>query len=309
MKTVERMMDLFAGRGDAYGGDDGKAIWRPVTPKLVEAHLDGIEGIGIYSIRHLENADGINKDLMVVKWGCCDIDTGNWNEAFMLATALEGMGLKPWVERSRSKGWHIWIFSDEWVPAWVMRRCLKVAYAAIDLQAKEANPKSELLQPKQLGNYVRLPYKGGHVVDLQRQVIMLNWDYVDDGTPIPLRSFVNITDKNIKSDSRIIRKWAEKWYEPPRKLAVDAEALLDDEQLMALVNGLPPRMRDVWMNGSDKHDRSETLVGLAYALAHHGVQPADVYQLVAGADLRWGKYHQRDNGELYIAEIVERVFR
>lgn len=301
-------MELFVGRGDAYGGDDGKAIWRPVTPELMQAHLDGIEGIGIYSIRHLEDADGIDKDKMVVKWGCCDIDTGDWAEAFMLATALRGMGLNPWVERSRSKGWHIWIFSDEWVPAWIMRRCLKVAYSVIDLPAREANPKSELLQPQQVGNYVRLPYKGAAVITAERQVMMNNWDISRDGHPFGLHIFCNLPDKDIYSDSKRIRHWAEKWHEPPRRLQVDAEALLDDVQLMSLVNGLPERMRNVWLNGPTKSDRSEALVGMAHAMAKLGLQPAQVYQLVAGADLRWGKYHERDNGELYVADIVERAF-
>lgn len=305
------MKELFAGRGDAYGGDDGRAIWQPVTTQLVQAHLDGIEGIGIYSISHLPDADGVNKDKMVVKWGCCDIDTGDWSEAFMLATALQGMGLIPWVERSRSKGWHIWIFSDEWVPAWVMRRCLKVAYSVIDLPAREANPKSELLQPKQLGNYVRLPYKGGAVMDHERQTMMTAWSARNDGVPLSLGGFMYASDKDIYSKADVIRKWADKWYEPPRRLAVDADALLDDEALMALVNGLPPRMRNVWLNGSPKPqaDRSETLTGLAYGLAQHGIQPKDVYQLIRGADVRWGKYHERDNGELYIADIVERAFK
>lgn len=308
-KPVERMMELFAGRGDAYGADDGRAIWRPVTPELVEAHLDGIEGIGIYSIRHLEGADGKNPDMMVVKWGCCDIDTGDWSEAYMLATALQGMGLVPWVERSRSKGWHIWIFSPEWIPAWVMRRCLKVAYSVIDLPAREANPKSELLQPQQLGNYVRLPYKGANVLGrLERQTMMTEWGPTDDGHPLWIKWFCDRPNKDIYSDPAKIRHWADKWYEPPRKLKVDAEAMLDDEQLMALVNGLPERMRQVWLNGPTRSDRSEALVGMAYAMAKLGLLPKDVYQLIAAADLRWGKYHQRDNGELYIADIVERAF-
>jgi hypothetical protein len=55
------------------------------------------------------------------------------------------MDIEPHIERSRSKGWHIWVFASHPVTAKAMRRALKVAYAAIELPAKEANPKSETL--------------------------------------------------------------------------------------------------------------------------------------------------------------------
>lgn len=298
---MDRMYDTFIGRTDAWGGDDGRAIWQPVTKTLVAGHLDGSQGIGIYPIRQRANEDSP----LLVKWGCCDIDTGDWNEAFTLGLALERMGLEPWIERSRSKGWHLWVFADEWVHAWEMRRALKVAYNVIGLPAKEANPKSEHLRVEQLGNYVRLPYKGGLVSTPERQVMMKNISRRTDGEPMSLDEFVE-TPKGVSAG--IIKDWASKYYEPPRKTKVAVEDMLNDEALALLASRMDPRTYQVWANGPKNADRSATLQALGHAFAKQGYTPQECFQLVSAADRMWGKYHERSNGDGYIVDIVERCY-
>lgn len=295
------LYDLFRGRTDAYGGDDGRAIWKPVTVELVQGHLDGTEAIGIYPIEQRANDD----DRMLVRWGCCDIDTGEWREAYMLCVALQGMGATPYVERSRSKGWHVWVFAEDWVEAWEMRRMLKVAYKAIDLAAKEANPKSESLRASQLGNYVRLPYKGW-TPDSTRQVMMKNWSVTSDGVPMEPREFF---DTVVKTPTGTIRKWAAKWYEPPRVTVVSTETLLEDADLKVLADRMDCHTYKLWAEGPKKADRSETLLALAFALRNKLFTPQECYQLVHAADRMWGKYHLRPDGDNYIADIVERAYK
>lgn len=294
MHEIEQYANLFTGRADAYGTDFGGACWQPVTLQTYERHLNGTEPIGIYPV--VKN---------MVRWGCCDIDTGDWASAYMLATALHGMGLSPWVERSRSKGWHIWIFSPEWVTAAEMRRCLKVAYKAIDLPAKEANPKSENLRPNQLGNYVRLPYKAGLLVPSERQTMTYGWTRQNDGQALPFHDFIeNIeVDRYVYSDPNRIRNWATKWYEPVRKGAnVNIE---NDVDVMRLANTLPSDWRNVWLHG-EVRDRSATFVAMAYGLAKSGWQPQDVYDILWGCP--WNKYRDRRDGHGYVQDIVDRVY-
>lgn len=292
-RLVKRFATLFEGRPDAYGSDTGGAIWQPVTPTLYRNHLEGIEPIGIYPIMH--QPDGT----LNVMWGCCDIDTGDWSEAYMLATALGGMGLVPHIERSRSKGWHIWIFVDQPVKASEMRRCLKVAYSAIDLPAKEANPKQETLRPEQLGNYVRLPYKSGLLFTPQRQVMMWGWNSKQDGVPVSLSDWL---EDDVYSESAYIKRWASKWYERPKR-TISLET--PPESVVSLANQLPATWVPIWRDGAVR-DRSATFVAMAYSLAKVGWQPQDVFNILWGCP--WNKYRDRPNGEVYVQDIVERAF-
>lgn len=285
--------NLFQGRPDAYGSDTGGAIWQPVTLERFRNHLEGIEPIGIYPIMHQPNGE------LHVRWGCCDIDTGDWQEAYMLAMALQGMGLRPHTERSRSKGWHIWVFTAVPVEAFQMRRCLKVAYSAIDLPAKEANPKQETLRPEQLGNYVRLPYKAGALFTPERQVMVGGWTSRHDGVPLSLAEWL---ESPIYSNIDAIKHWSSKWYERPRsKIALQAPV----ESVVSLANQLPNTWQRIWHDG-DVKDRSATFVAMAYSLAKLGWQPQQVFDILWGCP--WNKYRDRPNGEVYVQDIVERAF-
>lgn len=294
---IEKFARLFSGRLDAVGGDEGRAIYKPYTLELVEAHLNGVEPFGVYPT--WPDADGRRW----TRWGCCDIDTGEWSEAFMLATALTGMGLKPHVERSRSKGWHVWVFVEEPVEAWQMRRCLKVAYAAIDLPAKEANPKSEQLAPSQLGNYVRLPYPGAAILNKDRQVMMWLWDATRDGNVVPFTKWIDQRDEHIYSDPDRIKHWADKWYEKPRR--TQGIERIPGEDIGHLVDRLDHGWRAKFLEGTAS-DRSQTIVALGYWCARRGWSPQDVYALLWWSP--WNKYADRTDGDQYIADIVERVF-
>lgn len=295
--ATTRFADVFCGNGRAYGGDEGRAVWATVNVTTYERHLTGQEPMGIYPVVHTPD------ERTIVKWGCCDIDTGDWNEAYMLATALQGMGFRVWVERSRSKGWHLWVFSDAWVDAKTMRRALKVAYAAIGLPAKEANPKSENLRPNQLGNYVRLPYKSGLVVPKpERQTMVGGWDRHNDGVPMSFTDFISTPDVLMFTDHRKIHYWASKWYEPPRK---HIHVEVDDTDVLALAAVLPTDWRDTWREGNVR-DRSATFVAMAHNLAKMGWQPQDVFTILWGCP--WNKYRDRNDGVGYVQDIVERAF-
>src|SRR5690606_36919034 len=102
----------------------------PVTLASFERHLnlDG-HSLGVYpmvsgdKIRRnvFEQRHGIDGGDHYVKWGCSDIDNPDDLElAFVLArnlhTALRALGIESWVERTKGKGYHVWVFAEEWVP-------------------------------------------------------------------------------------------------------------------------------------------------------------------------------------------------
>lgn len=313
MSPAEKMYGIFLGRKDSYGMDvpkdgdpagGGMRVDEPLTVKHLERHLRGEIGIGVYPTYHDDQG------VLWADWGCCDIDTGDWSEAYMLATALKSMGMIPHIERSRSKGWHIWIFPDRPVEAWEMRRALKVAYAAIELPAKEANPKSEQLKPGQVGNYVRLPYKGalqaGRNEVNQRQCFMVGWDAKGEGFPLPMADWLYEYDSSFETPASVIRDWAKRYVEPPRKHIVDLDKL-NEPETAELIRKLPGDLRLFVKNGP-ANDRSAGLVALGHKLRQQGYSAKEIYSLLTIADQVWGsKYSDRADGEKWLIDIVERV--
>jgi len=299
----DKMLHLFGGNMTAYGTDTGGAVRdKLLTPAIIQGHLyateDNNRGIGVYPIWQDNNGSW-------VKWGCCDIDTGDWDEAFGLATALNSMGIFPHIERSRSKGWHIWVFALKPVPAATMRRALKVAYAAIDLPAKEANPKQEALKEGQLGNYVRLPFKGGLLGPLERQVMMRDWNSSRDGEPVQVTEWFDLFDQNMRTAPSVLEHWASKWREPARQhMEGAAEPFTEND---AKLLDLLPGDLYLFIKNGPRQDRSGGLVALAFKLKAAGFTPQEIYKVVDLADSRWGKYRDRANRELFLLDIVERT--
>lgn len=310
-QQVTQMFDIFAGNLNAYGQDTpkegdmaagGRRVDAPFTPDTVEHHLKGDIGVGVYPSWH--NDDGT----LMASWGCCDIDTGDWGEAYSLATALRAMGIVPHVERSRSKGWHIWVFPQHPVPARDMRRALKVAYAAIELPAKEANPKSEQLKPGQVGNYVRLPYKGAWAGGTFRQTFMAGWDNQGDGSPIHVSDWLHEFDGSCTTNVDTITVWASRFREPERKLIVNLDTVPDGE-LKTLVDRLPGELR-LFVERGPVSDRSAGLVALAYKLRAQRYNAKEIYSIIRIADMAWGsKYGHRADGDKWLIDIVERVMQ
>ena len=307
----EKLLYLFGGNMGAYGqdvtrnGDPGAGGMRvdaPLTSKLILDHLKGKIGIGTYPSWHADDGR------LMAKWGACDIDTGDWQEAYALATALRAMDLKPHIERSRSKGWHVWVFLDRPVTAKAMRRALKVAYAAIELPAKEANPKSEELMPGQVGNYVRLPYKGAYRNgNPNKQTFMRGWDAKGDGVPIDVDQWLYEFDTSEVTEADRVEHWATLYHEPKRHHVARDMVKADDEKLKPLVRSLSGDLRLFLERGPQK-DRSGGLVALAFKLRASGYTVDEMYQLLMLADDHWGgKYGSRQGGEQYIYEIIERT--
>lgn len=184
-RTLLRFTALFGGRTDAYFesmGKGGRAVRAQVTCRTFADHLAGAMQIGTYPVI----------DAAMCRWGCIDIDMAdNDARAYELADDVKSawtfFGVHTWIERSRSKGYHVWCFAEDWVPAGVMRDAGRWVAKLAELDPKtEINPKNAApwLTTNGLVNTVRTPYPGD--APPGRMAVI-----DEHATPIPLEDFVN----------------------------------------------------------------------------------------------------------------------
>lgn len=296
-EMLDQFVNLFRGRGDCYGSEEGGCVRRPLTPDVFWNHLTGGAGIGVYP------AVPSNPPFCV--WGCSDIDVEDLGAARLLQRTLEMANVPSFVERSRSKGYHVWVFADQPVPAETMRRALLVAHQVADYPAREVNPKQSDVSAHKVGNYVRLPYYGGIDSTPSRRVIL-----DDDDQPMPFDLFITKARRSKVSGETLDR--IASFYKPPERanIVVDFDSV-DNETLDEALRTTSQLARVIWKQGPlEGQDRSTALMRLAHVCYRSGISPSMTSLIVRDADRRWGKYHLRgEAGESEIRKIVERAYR
>ena len=168
-QTASAFWTLFNGRRDCFGRGKGLCVKKPVTEELVARHLGGELAIGVYPL----TPDGR------CHWTCTDLDAPEeaeatrWARAVTLYEALRRLGAEPFIERSKSKGHHLWVFFREPVEAAWARRLMRRALADAALPADtEVFPKHDRLSAEvPFSGYVNLPYFGGQNGDGRRMML------------------------------------------------------------------------------------------------------------------------------------------
>ncbi len=312
-QAIDLYVELFRGNEDYYGANEGACIeathdW----PQVAEWHLTGeIEPIGVYPAV----PDGTNT---WCRWGCVDFDEG-WSDSFRHARNLRAVlgefAIRGWIERSRSKGYHVWVFLEYEAYATTVRRALLAACQIADAPTKEINPKQDHLTLGKVGNYVRLPYPGclaPGAVATERQSMVRS----DDGTPIELSEFVEDAWDQRDLPEDLVELVG--LYTPPKVLVPERnwKSLEGSvyERMLPLARTIynqGPR-EDQPITDADGYDngRSSRLWKLACLLregAQHSVDEA--IQLVREADARWGKFSERGaDGDRYIEHLVAKAW-
>jgi len=286
-ELVKDFAQLFIGRTDAHGSWEGGCIKEEVTPSKYLKHLWGQEYIGIYPML----------DDSTVWWGCSDIDVDDIDQARNIQLALKLKSIESWVERT-VKGFHIWVFANEPVSARVMRRALLAAHSAVKVPAKEINPKQE--EASGYGNYVRLPYPGDLFEPMGTRFVIDSAD-----KPMPLDIFITEAMRCRVTEGQLIP--LANMYVPKQSLnfvgnnssiPVDiAKSILRPYSLKMFLEGPLP-----------DSDRSGTLVRLAYRLRSDGLTAEIAYGIIRSADIRWGKFYLREDGDMHISKIIADVY-
>jgi hypothetical protein len=101
-----------------------------------------------------------------VRWSCTDIDIPGDDVAALetaidIQTALRVLGARGWVERSKSKGYHVWVFFADWCWAGDARALFELAHHLTEHQATEVFPKQLFIGEAHEQNGVNLPYPAG----------------------------------------------------------------------------------------------------------------------------------------------------
>ena len=296
METITGFITLFRGRGDCYGSEEGGCVRQPLDNNAFMAHLMGTTPIGVYPSVPKQGAEPF------CVWGCSDIDIESIADARLMQRTLEAAGVVAWVERSRSKGYHVWVFADKPVTSKVMRNALLMAHKVADYPAREVNPKQVDVSLSKVGNYVRLPYVGGLVATPEKRVIL-----DDSDNPVPLDVFVRVA-LELRTSATRLEEIASMWVEPKvTRVILDIEGSEDLDSSLRMAS---PLARIIWRDGPlEGQDRSTALTRLAHVCSRSDVTPSMARIIVASADQRWGKYHLRgEAGQTELDKIIQRAY-
>ena len=324
---VDDFAGLFAGNQEAIGTEEGGCARAPGDwwRQCILGHLDGSgDPIGVYpmvqfpswqpngtdplpsaQVESLTSGGRYNSQWRV-KWACVDFDEGDepsWVHAVNLHNALKMLGIASWIERSRSKGYHVWVFFTEWCPAAWARRGLLWACQLVDAPTKEINPKQESLEPGQLGNYVRLPYPGGEefpTKDCRRVVFRPN------GEPVGLSFFV-MGAMETRTDPEVMGRLAQNYVEPQRKPIKASWSHEASEDVAVLVERLSRYGRAMYEGGPLDEDRSAFMYKMAARVCEEGNFSEDeCYVLLSEAP--WNKYAGRSDEDKRLWDLIGKVY-
>ncbi len=149
-------LNQFVGNPEVYATQNADGSYTPMrTPldaSVLNAHEVGALTVGTYVVWY-------DKARMMV----FDIDTHDLAMARALAAECEKLGLRPGIEFSGRKGYHVWVLLDTWMNAGDVQRVAKSIAAAVGFNG-EVFPKQAAV--RDLGSLVKLP-GGLHAVTKQ----------------------------------------------------------------------------------------------------------------------------------------------
>lgn len=329
----EAFHSLFTGFPYAYGTDEGGCTWVSVNTETMERHLAGNPMIGIYPMvydpakRHhgtagfITNSDNrpvyqdMQPDLWKCKWGAIDIDEGSESLVYgqNAATILQALDITAWVELSRSKGCHVWVFAEEWVEASMMRRALLAATQMAEVKFDAVYPKQDHLDGPP-GNYMRLPY-GGNRPEGRQEVLDSN------GFPLEVYDFL-LEASTTKASLSALKVASTLWKPPVQNLP--PERTYNRTPLMQMdgtrLRGVARRM---WEDGPHPHydqhagagrGRHGFLGRFARAMWEAGYAQADIMAWTSKLDAQLGtwwsdgpKFQGRPDAARQIENVVNKA--
>lgn len=156
---VRLFRERFCGLTHVYGTynpRDGKSrqVKAPVTDDVIRRHLIGSEPYGVYLL--------VNDR---VRAAVADFDRDDPDAPFRFLEAARCYGVATYIERSKSKGYHIWaFFGQEGVTACKVRKVFRHILAETGEPHVEVFPKQDRLTTHiPFGSFVYAPLFGGKV--------------------------------------------------------------------------------------------------------------------------------------------------
>jgi hypothetical protein len=270
-------------QGEAYSAEGEPYV------DAVRGHLEGEPPIGVYP---LFRKDYQRTAEWYVNWLAVDLDEGepDFVHACNLQRLLGRFGVYGWIERSRSKGFHVWVYLRQPLTAEMGREAMLGACRLVDVPTKEVYPKQTVLEGKGFGNCLLLPYPNmGNpgrqvVVDMHNEPYMLD-DFVE-------------TAWESRASSHAIRSIHALYQEQHSKpiSQVDQVRVRDDDNFGYIA-------RRIW-EGDIREDRSNALYAFACSLFRQNYSDYTVLHLTGQLDERVGKFVGRSDRDRRLEELV-----
>ena len=256
---------------------------------VVAGHLDDGEPIGVYPLRR-DNGE------WVVHWLAVDLDEGD--DSFVHACNLQAMlsklGVVSFIEASRSKGYHLWVYLTGPVSATVGRRAMIGACRLVDVPTREVYPKQTELHGKGFGNCLRLPFPGGRSEGRQ---CVVSAEHVE----LPFAQYLSEAWGQ-RTHRTLIRQMLPLYDSTQPKNKVELRrAERSDEEFGWLA-------RDVW-NQTSWEDRSKAMMVFTGSLIRQGYGDAAILDLLYRLDERMGKFLNRPDRDKRLREMLEVTLR
>ncbi len=214
-KLASRLKSLFVVRDDIYakgyltaqGKKAFQTIKEPLTLDLLKQHLEGLVCLGTYNLTQDSK----------VKWGCLDFDENTSNDfenAKKVYNYLINNNFHPMLEKSGGGEFkvHIWIFSEELIPADQMITFLKWVCEQTGVKSHEIFPKQPKINEGEFGNLVKLPLGKNPASGKFSEILNTNLEFhFDNKDNIPLLSLA--VTKKVQSNPIIPHRWDSFFYE------------------------------------------------------------------------------------------------
>lgn len=280
--SVKLFKSYFSGRTDVYGMNQ-MCMKEPLTNEVYKDHLNGVNRIGVYPI--------VNQKF--TNWIAVDIDQPNFNLARDFALQAEHYELNSYIERSKSKGYHVWIFFEELILAVEARLVVELILNDIELKC-EIFPKQDEIADNAFGNFIFLPLFGGNIsesktvfIDTSDNIIIQTSSELEKIQRIPVKTIKEIIAlNNLKRDDFI----REQHTQGAEEKHVSKKELPCIEKIK---------------QGVKKGHRNEAAFRLCIHLKEKGLTYEDINTLL----LNWNLKNQTQLINKELNTIVESVFK
>ena len=219
-EQIKLFRKLFSGQENAYGimGSKGAFTKRePLTNDILLRHLRGLDRIGCFPIVSGKT-----------KWALVDVDELNQEKVTRVFVACIENNLFPYIERSREKGYHVWLFFDEPIEAKDIRKVLEKILQDAQIKDCEIFPKQDWVDSDNgVGNYVFLPLQGQSIKE--KRTVFLNgqfepyedqWDHLSNINPTKSENVLSIAELIPEKKYRETKRSTFDTSKPPRGVKV-----------------------------------------------------------------------------------------
>ncbi len=240
---IQLFMSLFKGRNDIYARrweKEGKSGYSPayevdwtafgafkakggkfsdfpnkkpllLTTEVIQAHLIGVQTIGIYPLL----TDNTSRFI------AADFDKENWQEESKAFVAVcTEHNIPAYLERSRSgKGAHVWVFFEEKYPAnksraiifELIRKALKLSEFEKEISFDRLFPNQDYHANQGIGNLIALPLHGTSVTaentmflnPQTMETISEQWEYLKSVRKISIKELDTLYKTLVEEDTHL----------------------------------------------------------------------------------------------------------